>query len=392
MNHLRFVFCTAVLALSTSSYAQETLAVQAKNTLDFDRKEVISVPVKSLSAFLNGKHEKDIRVKNGTTGKPEPLQWIDYDGDKKSDEVLILAMVPAQGNTEYIFFADSSFPEPENMVTTYSRFVPERTDDYAWENDRVAFRVYGPDAQKRFEQKRENGTLGSGIDLWLKRTNQPVINSWYSGYKSNPMYYHTDRGEGYDPYHVGASRGTGGTGVWENEKLLVSKNFISYKTIATGPLRTVFELIYAPYSTYSIKETKRISLDLATNFSKIEVTYSAAKTLPNYTTGITLHKNEGQTFITKETGIYAHEEKIDGVFIGEAILIDPAIVQNAFAHKSEEADQSNLLVVTRPSKKLTYYAGFAWEKSGQVKDAADWEGQLKQQVQIIANPLQVSVK
>ena len=24
------------------------------------------------------------------------------------------------------------------------RFVPERRDDFAWENDRIAFRVYGP--------------------------------------------------------------------------------------------------------------------------------------------------------------------------------------------------------------------------------------------------------
>ncbi|WP_116789235.1 DUF4861 family protein [Flavobacterium psychrotrophum] len=392
MNYLRRVLCAGIIALSVGVQAQDAITVTVKNTLDFERNEVIAVPVKSLKTFLRGKKEKDIRIKNSTTGKQEPFQWIDYDGDKKNDEVLLLAKVPPHGFTKYVFVVDAALPVAESELTTYSRFVPERTDDYAWENDRVAFRVYGPDAQKRFEEKRENGTLGSGIDLWLKRTDQPIINSWYKGYISDPMYYHTDRGEGYDPYHVGASRGTGGTGVWDNEKLLVSKNFVSYKTIATGPLRTIFELTYAPYSDFNIKETKRISLDLATNFSKIEVSYNAEKPLPNYTVGITLHKNEGTTFIKQEEGVFAHEEKIDGAFLGEALLMDPDIVQKAFAHKSKEADQSNLLVVTKPAKKLTYYAGFAWEKSGQVKDAADWEGQLKKQAEIIANPLQVSVK
>lgn len=392
MNYLKRVLCTGIIALSAGVQAQETLSVAVKNTLDFERTEVIAVPVKSLKTFLKGKKEKDIRLKNNTTGKQEPLQWIDYDGDKNNDEVLLLAKVPPQGVAKYVFVADAALPVAESGLITYSRFVPERTDDYAWENDRVAFRVYGPDAQKRFEEKRENGTLGSGIDIWLKRTDQPIINSWYKGYLSAPAYYHTDRGEGYDPYQVGASRGTGGSGIWENEKLLVSKNFVSYKTIATGPLRTVFELTYAPYSDFNVKETKRISLDLATNFSKVEVTYTSEKPLPNYTVGITLHKNEGTTFIIKAAGIFAHEEKIDGSFLGEALLMDPAVVQKAFAYKSREADQSNLLVLTSPSKKLTYYAGFAWEKSGQVKDAADWESQLKKQGLIIANPLQVKIK
>ena len=27
---------------------------------------------------------------------------------------------------------------------TFCRFVPERSDDFAWENDKIAFRAYGP--------------------------------------------------------------------------------------------------------------------------------------------------------------------------------------------------------------------------------------------------------
>src|SRR5690606_32212285 len=137
-------------------------------------------------------------------------------------------------------------------------------DDYAWENDRVAFRTYGPEAQRLTENNEQGGTLTSGIDAWFKKVEYPIIDKWYAENLENPGTYHKDTGEGYDPYHVGASRGIGGIGVWQNDSLYVSKNFVEYKRIANGPIRTIFELTYAPWQADKIivKETKRISLDL----------------------------------------------------------------------------------------------------------------------------------
>jgi len=371
---------------------KKEMKLTVRNTLDFDRKEVVAIPVKMLKKFLKDKEESAIRIKDAVSGIYIPLQWIDYKDDGKRDELLFQATVKANGTTNYIMLADASVPMPVSEVTTYSRFVPERTDDYAWENDRVAFRTYGPDAQRRVEEHRENGTLSSGIDLWLKRTPKPVINSWYSGYLTDPMYYHKDRGEGYDPYHVGASRGTGGSGIWTGDSLLVSKNFTAYKTIAAGPLRTVFELTYASWSDYKVQETKRISLDVGTNFSKFEVSYTSERPLPNYTIGITLHKKEGQTAINQQLGVFSHTEAIDGVLIGEGIVVNPDVVEQAFANLSDTPDQSNLLVVTTPARSITYYAGFAWQKSRQVTDAADWMQQLEKQAKIIEHPLKVTLK
>ena len=367
------------------------LTVIVKNTLDFDREEIVGVPIKSLRKFLKGKKEADVRIKD-SKGTYIPLQWIDYDQDGKNDELLFQVKVKANSTGSYVIVADADVLLPVSAAIAYSRFVPERTDDYAWENDRVAFRTYGPDAQQRAEQHRENGTLSSGIDLWLKRTAEPIINKWYSGYLTDPGYYHKDRGEGYDPYHVGASRGTGGPGIWVDDSLRVSKNFTGYKTIAIGPLRTVFELTYAPWSEYKVQETKRISLDVGANFSKFDIYYTSERQVPNYAIGITLHKNEGQVALQPQRGIFSHTEAIDGIFIGEGIVINPGLVQNAFAHKSLTADQSNLLILTEPAKSITYYAGFAWQKSGQVTDAQDWQSQLKKQAQIVASPLQVIVK
>jgi len=375
----------------TNLSAQESLTITVKNGLGIERNEVVAITSKSLTGFLKGKKESDIRVKNAN-GQTEPLQWIDYDGDKKSDELLFMAAVKGKASAKYTLINAPGTPEPQSKYTTYSRFVPERTDDYTWENDKVAFRTYGPDAQQRTEQKRENGTLSSGIDIWLKRTPESIINKWYKGYLTDPMFYHSDKGEGYDPYHVGASRGTGGTGIWEKDSLLVSKNFTGYKTIATGPLRTVFELDYAPYSPYEVKETKRISLDLNTNFSKFEISYTSKKPLPNFSTGITLHSNEGKAELFTDRGIVAHHEKIDGIYIGEGIVMAPGIIQKAFINKSKTKDQSNVIVVTKATGKTTYYAGFAWAKAGQATNEAEWNALLKKQAEIVANPLIITVK
>ena len=381
--------CAIVCA---DSFLKAQNSIQVKNTLNFSRNEVVSIPISQLTNFLSVNKETDLRIKDGNNTLL-PVQWIDYNGDGKSDELLFQAHIEAKKINNYIIMADAKTPLPETKISTYSRLVPERADDYAWENDKIAFRVYGPKGQKEALERVKGSTLSSGIDIWLKRTDKPVINKWYKGYLTDPLYYHKDtRGEGYDPYHVGDSRGTGGIGIWVNEKLQVSQNFVSSKTIAEGPLRTVFELTYNPWSDFGVKETKRISLDLGSNFSKFESNFQTEKPVPNYTIGITLHKNEGETKLNDKNGYYLHWEKIDDAFVGEGVVVDPEIVEKSLAFKSEVPDQSNLLIVTKPQNKLTYYAGFAWQKSGQIQTQKDWETVLQKQSQIIANPLIIKIK
>lgn len=389
LNSLLLFFSFLSLANAQSSTAKIT----AKNKLDFPRKEVVSIKGKSLLKLINGKKKSDLRIKVATSNDFVVLQWVDNNQDGVADELLFLAEVPAKAKAQYEIIFDKTIPLTESPITTYSRFVPERTDDYAWENDKVAFRTYGPDAQKRVEENRPEGTLTSGIDLWLKRTDKSIINKWYAENVKAPGYYHIDHGEGHDPYQVGPSRGTGGVGIWEDNKLAISKNFVTYKTIAVGPLRTVFELTYAPYSSYQVRETKRISLDLGSNFSKFEITLDTEKSVPNITTGITLHDNKGEVKINKKEGWFRHAEKIDGIFLGEGIVLNPKLVKDAFANVSKTTDQSNLLIITNPKEnKVTYYAGFAWQKSGQVANEADWDTLLQKQAKLLANPVRITIK
>lgn len=393
LNHkiTLFGFICAIDCIFGADKMKAQSSIQVKNTLDFARNEVVSIPVSQLKSFLNSNKEDDLRIKDHQNNLL-PIQWIDYDGDGKNDELLFLAAVEAKKANIYTIIADGKSPAPESPVTTYSRLVPERVDDYAWENDKIAFRVYDPKGQQEALQGVKSSTLSSGVDIWLKRTEKSIINKWYKGYLTDPMFYHKDtRGEGYDPYHVGNSRGTGGIGIWSKDSLQVSQNFVTSKTIAEGPLRTVFELTYHPWSEYGITETKRISLDIGSNFSKFESNFTTEKKVPNYTIGITLHNNEGETQLN-ENGWYLHWEKIDDAFVGEGIVVDPVIVEKVWARKSKVADQSNLLVITKPKQKLVYYAGFAWQKSGQIKTKHDWENILQQQSQIIAAPLLIKIK
>lgn len=389
-NSLVGFICAIGCINSNVVYSQKIIEVN--NTLGFSRKEIVAVPVSQLRSFLDKNKEAYLSIKDAA-GTPVLIQWIDNDGDGNNDELLFQTNVEGHQKIVYTIVANSADPLPKSEISTFSRLVPERVDDYAWENDKVAFRMYGPKGQQEALQGVKSSTLSSGVDIWLKRTQLPVINKWYKGYLTDPMYYHKDtRGEGYDPYHVGNSRGTGGIGIWIDGKLQVSQNFVTARTIAEGPLRTVFELTYHPWSEFGVKETKRISLDLGSNFSRFESGFESEKQVPNYAVGISLHKNEGEAKLNDKNGYYLHWEKIDDAFVGEGIVIDPRIVEKSIAFRSDVPDESNLYVITQPKDKLVYYAGFAWQKSGDIQTRQDWENMLKKQSQIIKNPLLIKIK
>ncbi|NNE77479.1 MAG: DUF4861 family protein [Pricia sp.] len=393
-KYLRIGYAIATLLLLACSEGakNDALTVEVTNHLDFPRNEIVAIKSNRVFEFLNDKSKQHIRVKRDGSMAYLRTQWFDKDQDGTHDELLFQVDVAANSTTHYLISVDSAITETENDVMAYSRLVPERTDDYTWENDKVAFRTYGPTGEKEALAGVPGSTLSSGIDLWLKRTDKSIINKWYNEHLKAPGYYHIDHGEGYDPYHVGGSRGTGGIGVYENDSLVVSNNFTESRTLAAGPLRTVFELDYAPWSDYEIKETKRITLDLGSNFSKFDIKLTPEKEVPNYAVGITLHENQGEAKLNVAEGWFRHWETIDGSQVGEGIVIDPVAVETALVRQSEVVDQSNLLIVTSPQNNLVYYAGFAWDKSDQIATVEDWDMLLQRQALIISNPLEITIK
>lgn len=337
-------------------------------------------------------------VQDSKTGEFLPVQVIDEDMDGELDYLLFQPVLDADEARNYNLIADvdtNLLPEPEK--STFSRFVPERTDDYAWENDRVAFRTYGPIAQQMVEEGIPGGTLSSGIDCWLKRVEYPIINKWYKKHLEEGGSYHEDTGEGLDDFHVGASRGCGGVGIWsdDEQKLYTSRNFIEWETMAVGPIRTLFELTYAPWSAPvgMVDEKKIISLDLGSNLTRYKIRISGDNPLEVLSVGLTLHEKDGNIQVDQENGWFSYWQPHGDSKLGMGIVAEPRYLVGYTEHLTEEADKSHLLVHLRPvNGKVVYYAGFGWGKSRQFSSESEWIEYLQGYASRLSLPLSYQVK
>ncbi|MBO0356641.1 DUF4861 domain-containing protein [Hymenobacter sp. BT186] len=385
--------------LGAVSPAPNTQTVTVRNKLNINRSaETISIPASRLAVLVKKYGAKNLLVKDAS-GKAIVSQAVDNNGDGTVDELLFQTDIKANASQKFTITgaANAAAQQPKSPYTTFARLVPERTDDYTWENDRVAFRTYGPEAERLVVAKQPGGTLTSGMDCWLKRVPYPIIDKWYAGHVKEAGFYHKDRGEGYDPYHVGDSRGFAGIGIWENDSLYVSRNFTGTKTLANGPIRTLFELSYAPWQAggRTVTEKKILSIDLGSNLTRFEEHISADKPLPNVTIGTTLHAEpkgvRGEVKGEPQQGWFRYWEPMDDAFVGTGVVLAPGQVQNWKDHRTKAKEQSHLLVIATPqANKLVYYAGFGWTKSNQFKTAAEWDQYLATYAKRLASPLEVT--
>jgi Domain of unknown function (DUF4861) len=393
MKRIQIIVILFVLCSNLFGQAKMSRLVVIKNTLPFDRIEMVSIPLSQLGSLLKKNNPDQLMVKEGE--KPLQTQLLETTGDASPDELLFqIGLKANEKKTVRVELAQVK-QTVSSEIKTFSRIVPERIDDYAWENDLVAFRTYGPKAQQLTEAKEKSGTLSSGMDCWLKRVNYPIIDKWYKKHVDGGTY-HKDDGEGYDPYHVGISRGCGGIGVWKNDSLYVSKNFISYKLIANGPLRTIFELTYAPWMVQAeadaVQETKRITIDLGNQLYKVEDRTIVSGTIPNITVGITLHDKKGQTHSEPSKGYFSHWEPIDDSELGTAIVANPSSIIGHKDFRTEKKDLSHLYVILKPTSTVTYFTGYGWKKAGVFNTHNDWNNYLDQFSKRLASPVVVTIK
>lgn len=364
-----------------------------ENQLAIPRAEVLSISMDQIKKLF-GKNFNPLAIEVLESGSNTPTltQWTDMDQDGSFDELLFFAELKKNEIKKYqLILKTKDIETPASKKRTFGRYVPERIDDFAWENDKVAFRTYGPEAQRLVEENRPGGTLTSGIDAWLKRVEYPIIDKWYKTYTEGGSY-HTDSGEGYDPYHVGDSRGIGGIGIWLDDSLFVSKNFVQYKVLANGPLRTVFELTYKPWKAGEslIEETKRISLDLGSHLFLMEASISNPDALPNVTTGITLHDKKGMIHSDIYEGWISYWESIDDSNLGTGIVTNPKNIIQKLDVKTDIKDQSHIYLIMNPKAKISYYAGFGWEKAGYFSSAHQWNQYLKTFAEQLKSPLRIT--
>lgn len=298
---------------------------------------------------------------------------VTYDGK------LIFPCPTLKAKAKAKFFAQEGGADKKYKSEVFGRNFPERSDDFSFENDRVAYRLYGPGS---------NGIYG--YDIFSKRTDKLYLERLYKLQCDNEVHsmrskltrlgrkdladkvyhevfsYHVDHGEGMDQYDVGKTLG-GGAMAYKGDdgKLQFQESFKTAEVLDNGPLRLTVRLTYA-------NEVRTLSVDAHSNMVK-----SVIEAKRPFVAGIVMHDSNNRN--AAEEGIIAYEDK-DGILI--ACLAPQG---------KTSKEQGHLLIAPAAD---TYWFGSAWARyeGDCITNFDAWMQYLRNYTTQIQNPLKTKVK
>lgn len=420
------------LAGSNYSYAQQATIV-VNNPTDAQRQELVEVNISDVKAKLAGiapKKGEAYIVKN-KRGQQIGSQ-ITHDG-----KLLIDASIRPHGSATYYISIGKPYPQ---KVWTTGALYKMRKDDIAWENDRCAYRVYGPALQR-------TGERSFGTDIWAKNTPDTVVYERYVMDKQGNVdgdkvdekvkseerkmknlsgaaleaqkakikalkaesyeidvttSFHLDHGNGLDPYRVGATLGLGAPSLMIGNQQFLPYCYKDYKILDNGPLRFTVELTYNPSTIgdmQNVVEHRIISLDKGSNFNKMTVWYEGLTHPTDFATGFPIHEEDTETkTFAKDYVSYADptdniEVNNSQVFVG---VLFPNGIDNTYYQlfdKKHDGATGHALGLKRGLKnaeKYSYYFGAAWSKYD-VRSYTEWQIRIKEFLEALKTPLQVKL-
>lgn len=208
----------------------------------------------------------------------------------------------------YIFAALLSLAscQPE-IQRVYGRYVPERKDDFAWENEYAAFRMYGP------ALRPENPS--NGVDLWLKSSSELVVDSFYYREHVLGFPYHINYGKGLDCYKVGHTAGCGGLVVVCDSQTYVGGAYDRWEIIEQTNDKLTFRLEYDSLlvGDQVLQESITITAQAGQLFNKAEVVLTSTN---NHTFdspllvggGIYMHDTIDNHIVCEKCGLVSYAE------------------------------------------------------------------------------------
>ena len=351
-----------VAALLTAS-CTPALKVEVANTTPTERDdETVEIAWSEVAAL------------KGVT--PDNIVVLNDDNEQIPSQVLF------RGGTEpqaLIFQTDADPMESKRfkLVTgqrenspaeAFGRTVPERYDDYAWENNKVAYRLYGPALETSPEK-----LVTPGIDVWVKCTDKLVIDEWYA--RGN---YHHNYGDGMDCYKVGVTLGSGASLPFAGGKFwMMGHNYATARTLDNGPIRTSVELTYAPFDVDGtpVTLTKIISLDANQRFNRMDNIYEGAFTEMPIAAGFVRHDvkqiltGEGWMALCEAVSDSKDPARDGDIYLG-VILPGAEMLTDTLGH-------AVAVKAVKPGRTLTYYAGSGWSQGG-VEDMKEWIEEIGQ--------------
>jgi hypothetical protein len=393
----------ALAAIAGTTQAAERLTVTVAHDLAIARPaETIAIPWKSVNDALPHAGIQHIVVKDAA-GHVLPHQVTNVAPEAKDPQKngvaygeLLFQHDFAPGEKSATFTVEKSDAVvPPFPTKVWARIVPERLDDFAWENDKVAHRTYGPALAAPAPAGSDKEVLKtSGLDIWFKRVPYPIVDRWYN---IGHDHYHHDEGEGIDMYNVGTTLGAGGTGIWAGGKLVSGINFTHWKVLANGPVRAIFELTYDAWDAAGtqVAEVKRFTVDAGHYFDRIDSTFTFAGGRP-LQVAVGLNREpadkgeDARSAFTEDAKAKALvqwvAQKKSGDF-GVAVIV-PSAGNPAFG---TDARNAFMLAPATSGQPLRYYVGAVWTRAGEITSREQWQRTVTDEAARVAAPVRVSL-
>jgi pectinesterase len=325
---------------------------------------------------------KDISIVESSTKLVH--QMIDENFDGVYDILIFQASFKPKEKKKFILSISTTTKIETPTVVDGRFFLPRQ--DFAWENDRIAFRVYGSPLA---------GDVMNGTDVWNKRVRYPIIKKWYNGEEQNPkISYHQDHGEGADYFSVGRSLGCGSAGIFWKGNLVQSGLFSFYRVITNGPIRVSFELYFPKLKldTIEVLEIKRVTLDAGSNLNKIEEQFISNLPIDDLTiaAGLVKRKNTSALQNTKQGwltlwGLTTADSAVG--YLGTAVVMgegQPSV-------SSEDSIHCFLTTSLKKKSSIIYYAGAGWTLSGDFASGKEWSAYIERFSENLKQPLVVNM-
>jgi len=300
------------------------------------------------------------------------LPWqVTYD-----NKLIFPASVDAKSQSTYNVI--SGIPSRTDTLAC-GYFIPERLDDLAWENDRTAYRAYGPALQRK-------GERAFGYDVWTKSTSRPVVLKRYRD-NSRGISFHKDHGDGMDVYSVGPTLGAGTAALIDSlGEIIYPYCFTDYEILDCGPLRFTVRLDYE-------NEQRIISLDAGSYFNRTTVTYHIDDPVITIAPGIVIHHDDDAARIAETYSghsIAGYADPTDNPAAGNGIIYIGTITPGENLPQYQKSGEAAHLLtkVCRADSGLpfTYYWGAGWSKAG-IPDIDTWHRIMTSAAERLTTPL-----
>lgn len=363
--------------------ANGKVEVKVSNQTSLNRQDVVELDAKSVYSKLGIGGGRQFVVRNADNVEV-PYQ-ITSDG-----KILIQAFVRPQSSAVYTI---SKCQPRDYRLDCNGRIYPNREEDLAWENDRNAWRLYGP---------RMMGKGVNGYDVFTKNVAYPIQDVLYQseltsygineqlkkqgrGGEWNEIHksytYHRDHGQGMDAYTVGSTLGAGASALIVDGKMQLSDAFSKAEILDNGPLRFTVRIQIGD------NETRTISQDRGSHLAKACVTYAEVPAKSQITSGIVIHEDNKTAVINPKAGYIAYADNI----LNPETQNGQLYIACLYPDKTKYTRQDSHVMGIQNYKagdNFTYYFGTAWSKYD-VPDMQVWETLLRGYSHQLKNPLKV---